>query len=270
MRNQCNENEYNEIEAWRATELKELQTIDGWEAEFVHRHENPRPEKKTPALEFGTSLHRWVILNKQDFVMAQYDGRTSEGKREREQAAKRGLRVVSKYEYDRLSRCHGRAQMVLDAAGYSHPFKYRELALTADIGGLAVKAKLDMGTDAEVVDLKTISKWPHEGRFLRHIDKYSYDVSACHYLKVAELNGLSFEKYRWLFVESVWPYRTRLVTAPDWLIENTWHRLEECYERARAIDFFEPPIEVELQPEEWWMFDNKNHTALDGVEDYEE
>jgi hypothetical protein len=277
--NRCSDGEYNNGEFWmpleRMTDIKKAKTEDGMELLYEERYgKSPPPEFGSPALEFGTSVHNAVLLGESDFGLQEHDGRTKEGKAAKAKAAEEGIRLVNKAEYERLTSFITKAiAMFMQEYGSTPNLDnswLTEVAVSGEYSGMGLKAKLDAYRDETIIDLKSIGQWPDGGRFLGHIDKYGYAESACGYINVARQAGLEVREYRWLFVESKWPFRARWVVAPDWMLEDTWPVLEKCYQNMMRLESFVPPTHVELQNETWWQYRYGTEVSLEGVEEYAE
>jgi len=272
-KNKCSEAEYNPDPGARATDLKKCQDDDGMELLYRERYGSAKPDVWSPALELGTSVHNRVLLNENDYAVQKCDGRTKEGKEEKAKAIEAGLRIVKQADFEKIESIVSSALAMYEEEYGSYPYESEwlsEVAVFGEYTGMRLKAKLDSYIHGDIVDLKTISQWPSQGRFLSHIDKYGYAISALHYMTVAQQAGLKVDRYRWLFQESVWPFRSRWVDAPDWLLEGALPVLEKCYMNMARLKDFVAPTEVELQEEAWWTNKYTETVQLEGVEDYAE
>lgn len=267
------EDKYNAEPGERMTDIKKAETEDGLEELYERRYGSPPPERTSPALEFGTSVHKAILEGYEDFILQRHDGRTKQGKEEKAHATAQGYRIVKQDEYTRLHECQKKADtLFLEKFGVlpeDNEDCMTEVACFGEYEGMKLKVKLDYYHPGVIVDLKTISKWPNEGRFLGHIEKYGYPLSACGYINVAQQAGLEVSEYWWLFIESFWPHRGRWVQCPHWMLDNTWSRLEKCYRNIQGLKDFVPPTEVTLEPEDWWLYRYSEDVALEGATDAE-
>ena len=277
--NRCSDEEYNSGWTWidleRMTDIKKAKDDDGMELLWEERFGQGVPDwSESPALLFGTSVHNAVLLGEYDFELNEFDGRTKAGKQAKADAQERGIRLVNKTEYERLTGFIDKANAMFKQRFGSSPCEDQtwlaEVAVSGEYEGMGLKCKLDAHRDGVLADLKSIGVWPSGGRFLSHIDKYGYAESACGYINVARQSGLEVKEYCWLFVESKAPFRARWITAPDWMLEDTWPVLEKCYQNMMNLSSFVPPTEVELQNETWWQYRYGTEVSLEGVEEYAE
>lgn len=103
-------------------------------------------------------------------------------------------------------------------------------AFAVDEDGVRVKARFDRLIAGAAVDLKTTRSKPGEDALARTVVDYGYDLSAVHYLAVADLLGLDATAFAFVFVSKEEPHR---VTVAD-LDEHLLARGRTL--RARAIE----------------------------------
>ena len=97
-------------------------------------------------------------------------------------------------------------------------------AFAVDENGVQHKARFDRHIPGVIVDLKSTSGKPGRDSLARSVIDYGYDLSAAHYLAVAELLGLDVQAFAFVFVGKEPPHH---VTVCD---------LDEAFlERGRAL-----------------------------------
>jgi hypothetical protein len=212
------------------------------------------------ALDFGTLFHTVVLEpdNLGGYVVLDaaaiagnnpktgkpYDSptMTSKWKTVVAEAEQGGKTVVAQADWDRAHAMrdavakHDTAARLLFEDGQS------ELsAFATDADGVAHKARFDRYLPGAIVDLKSTSGKPGKDSIARSVVDYGYDLSAAHYLAVADLLGLDVQAFAFVFCTKDEPYR---VTVCD-LDESFLARGRALRERAirRHLDPAEPRYE---------------------------
>lgn len=103
-------------------------------------------------------------------------------------------------------------------------------AFATDADGIRHKARFDRLIPGHGVDLKTTMAQPGEHHLTSTVMTYGYQLSAAHYLTVAELLDLKIDNLTLVFVSKVEPYRVTVCDL-DALLIGHGHRL-----RALALD----------------------------------
>lgn len=270
--NKCEDDRYNEITGGRASDIAMCRTEEGteelWARKYgpnAHLYEN----RRTPALTLGTDAHDSLLLDRTSFVVCDMDKRT---KAYKEFAAEHEGQRFEKTDYALQVDCIKDAGERLLVSEFGESWREDalvECAFVWDWQGHQMKCKDDLLVGSVLVDVKTLSSFPAGGRFLSHIDRWGYDIKAAHYIS-GNLNcNQDVGKYLWLFIESKFPYRARFVEFTKEMRDNTWSRLEKCYEQYVDLENFVPPTHVELDLEQWWMYRYETEVALEGAEEWE-
>ena len=100
----------------------------------------------------------------------------------------------------------------------------------AEIDGVKCRARFDRRIPGALLDLKTTSAKPGGDSLGRAVLDYGYDLSAAHYLTVAEALGLDAQAFALVFVGKESPHR---VTVVD--LDATWLERGRVL-RQKAID----------------------------------
>ena len=90
-----------------------------------------------------------------------------------------------------------------------------ESVFTVDDDAVKHKARFDRRIPGAIVDLKTTSSKPGAAALGRAVLDYGYDLSAAHYLTVAELAGLDADAFAWVFVDKADTGPRVTVAEPD-------------------------------------------------------
>ena len=90
-----------------------------------------------------------------------------------------------------------------------------ESVFAVDEAGVRHKARFDRRIPGAIVDLKTTSTKPGASALGRAVLDYGYDLSAAHYLAVAELVGLDADAFAWVFVDKAESGPRVTVAEPD-------------------------------------------------------
>ena len=81
-----------------------------------------------------------------------------------------------------------------------------EESVFADVNGVPCKARFDRRIPGVILDLKSTSTKPGADSIARAVIDYGYDLSAAHYLAVAEAAGLEVDAFAFVFVSKTAPH----------------------------------------------------------------
>lgn len=181
--------------------------------------EHYKPGGSQEALDFGTLFHtavlepdnlsRYVPLDaekigvKADGTPAQNPTMTAAWKKAVAEVEQDGKTVVAQTDLDRVLvmadavRSHTTAAQLI----YGLNGTNEESAFAVDDDGVQHKARFDRRIPGAIVDLKSTSAKPGRHSLTRSVIDYGYDVSAAHYLAVADLLGLDAPAFALVFVD---------------------------------------------------------------------
>lgn len=212
------------------------------------------------ALDFGTLFHTvvlepervpldYVALDaekigvKSDGTPAQNPTMTAAWKKAVAEAESGGKIVIAQQALDQAYAMrealvrHETASRLL----FSEDGTYELSAFATDEDGIRHKARFDRHIPGVIVDLKSTSGKPGRESLARAVIDYGYDLSAAHYLAVAELLGIDVQAFAFVFVSKDAPH---YVTVCD--LDETFLARGRAL-RAQAIrrhtDPLEPPYE---------------------------
>ncbi|HWU20933.1 MAG TPA: PD-(D/E)XK nuclease-like domain-containing protein [Nocardioides sp.] len=133
-----------------------------------------------------------------------------------------GKVIVTQDDWERAHRmrdailAHGEAaELLFSGDGLSEVS-----AFCTDEDGIQHKARFDRLVPDSVIDLKTTGSRPGEDSLTRTVIGFLYDLSASHYLDVADLLDLDVERFTWVFVGKTEPYRVTVADASKEFIER--------------------------------------------------
>ena len=177
------------------------------------------------ALDFGTLVHevvlepdrldRYAVLDevkigvKADGSPAAVPTMTVAWKRAVAEAAEAGRKVVAQADWDKA---HAMAAAIRDHAEAADLLHTRDganelSAFWGDENGVRHKARFDRLIDGAIVDLKTTSAKPGAWSLAGACRDYGYDLSAAHYLTVAQGLDLGATEFLLVFVGKEAPHR---------------------------------------------------------------
>lgn len=203
------------------------------------------------ALDFGTLVHTVVLEPdniaglvaldaekigvKADGTVAQNPTMTAAWKRAVAEVEQGGSTVVAQSDLDRALYmrdsllAHDTASELL----FSDDGRSEVTAFAVDETGVQHKARFDRLIPGTVVDLKTTASKPGAHSLTRAVLDYGYDLSAAHYLAVAELLGIETGgRFTLVFVGKEPPYRVSVCDLDDMFIERGRNLRELALERA--------------------------------------
>jgi hypothetical protein len=210
------DNAYFSSGAWGSTEAR-LAALSPRAA--ADKREGIVPRKESKAFDMGHAWDAWLSANfgfelDEMFWLKPegFDGRTKEGKAERERNAGK----IELTHADALALRLMRERMPQTLADMLDASKSQRVARVAK-DGWAQQCKCDLLLDDCVVDFKTTSKPLEE--FHRSALTYGYPFQAAWYLDTLN-EAMPFAPNKWLLLvtETISPYRTRLFhTTEEWL-----------------------------------------------------
>lgn len=152
-------------------------------------------------------------------------------------ALESGKAVVSAEDWDKAHAMRDALAQHDEAAEllFSRPGKSEVSAFWRAPDGSQHKARFDRLLDGEVVDLKTTTAKPGDHDLISAITSYGYDLSATHYLAVADGLDLNVERFTFVFVGKEPPHRVSVVDLDDEFL-------------ARGMDLRSQAIERLLNP----------------------
>ena len=107
-----------------------------------------------------------------------------------------------------------------------------ESAFWIDDDGLQHKARFDKRISGAVIDLKTTSAAPGEHSLTRACIDYGYELSAAHYLEVADGLELDAHTFIHVWVSKTTPYRVTVTELDHFFIERGRHLRRLALDRA--------------------------------------
>lgn len=206
----------------------EYHALTDWWSSSQLKHALPERYKEggsQEALDFGTLFHtavlephdlaEYVALDaekigvKADGSKASNPTMTVAWKRAVAEAEADGRTVVAQSDMDRALamadavRAHDTSAALL----FGDTGTYEESAFALDENGVQHKARFDRRIPGAIVDLKSTSAKPGADSLSRAVIDYGYDLSAAHYLAVADLLGLDVQAFALVFCTKTEPYR---------------------------------------------------------------
>jgi exodeoxyribonuclease VIII len=178
----------------------DLKLIERSYSHFLNKHD----KEETSSMNFGKALHTLVLEETkfyEQFIIApaEMDRRTKEGKATYAALLDSGREIITAAEWVELNQlkqnilAHPIAKNILIGA-------QAEGAITGEIEGVAMRAKIDLINKGYVIDLKTCQD-ASKGEFMRSIGKYSYYQQAAVYLELCKQNNLEASGFLFIAVE---------------------------------------------------------------------
>lgn len=190
------------------------------------------------ALDFGTLVHSVVLEPdnlghyepadaveigvKADGSRADNPTSTKAWKAFVSQAEADGKTIVAKEDWDRAHAMrdalwnHAEARPLL----FGDDGESEVSAFVTDGEGVPLKARFDRLLPGAVVDLKTTGSRPGAESLTKTVVNFLYDLSATHYLTVADLLDLDAHLFTWVFVTKTEPHMVTVADASDAFIER--------------------------------------------------
>jgi hypothetical protein len=190
------------------------------------------------ALDFGTLFHtvvlepdnlgEYVALDadkigvKADGTPAQNPTMTAAWKRAVAEVEQDGKKVIAQQDLDRAFAMrdavagHDTAARLL----FSEDGRSELSAFAVDEDGIRHKARFDRHIPGVIVDLKSTSGKPGRESLARAVIDYGYDLSAAHYLAVAELLGIDVQAFAFVFVAKEPPYYVTVCDLDDAFLDR--------------------------------------------------
>lgn len=210
------------------------------------------------ALDFGTLFHTVVlepdsvdayvaldaheIGRKADGSPATNPTMTAAWKRAVAEVESDGRTVVSQSDLDRALSMRDAVMAHETAADllFSNGGRSELSAFAVDSNGVQHKARFDRFIPGTIIDLKSTASKPGERSLTRTAVDYGYDLSAAHYLAVAELLGLQVDTFTLVFVGKEAPYRVTVCDLDDMFVKRGMDLRAHALERAaRKVEPYE-------------------------------
>lgn len=194
------------------------------------------------ALDFGSAFHTKALGAGDDIeVVAASSWRSKAAEEVRAKCDVDGVIPVLEADYDRiLNMCeaigkHGTARDLL----YKREGTVEESAF-AEVDGVPCRARFDKRIPGVILDLKSTSAKPGSESLRRTIIDYGYELSAAHYLAVAEALGLDVQAFALVFVSKAEPHWVTVAELDESFLERGRRLRELAIERhLRKADAYE-------------------------------
>lgn len=242
--------------------LRELATRTP--AHFKHRLENPKAP--TPAMEWGTTVHRYILEGAPLAVAPQVDRRTKAGK-EAMAAFEDGINpdalIVTLDQAEALQAMRANVRS-LEGVAAAIDCGEIEVSGYATLNDQALKIRPDCRCGGVILDLKTTQSAAPEA-FARDAANLGYALQASMYLTVASIiDNKPADRFVWIAVEKDPPYlAAAYVAGPEFLalgselLMKALGRYQLCSKTVQWPGY--DPGEVTLTPPAWIL---KNLEAL--------
>lgn len=226
--------EYFALEALSASGAKLLR-----KSPLHYKADRQRPRTPTPAMIFGTVVHRLALEpDREAFVVKRLNWASKEGKEERARLEAIGLPILTEADGDRALEMRDSlwaderiAQLLKGAT--------KEQAMTWQQHGVACKAKADAINGDLVLDLKTTLD-ASASAFARSVATFGYHLQASWYLDgFAATQGRPARDFLFIAVESNPPYAAavyRLDAAALFAGRREMERAARTYRECLAAD----------------------------------
>ncbi|MGZ4807632.1 MAG: PD-(D/E)XK nuclease-like domain-containing protein [Ilumatobacteraceae bacterium] len=183
-----------------------------------------------------TVLDAEVVGLKADGTRADNPTNTTAWKRAVAEVEQSGKVVIAQADWDRA---HAMRDSVLahpEAAAllFANDGRSEVSGFAIDTDGLKHKARFDRLNAGTIVDLKSTAAKPGPRSLNRAVADYGYDLSAAHYLAVAELLGLDVDSFVFVFVGKEAPYRVSVCDLDDMWLERGRNNRALALSRARS------------------------------------
>jgi hypothetical protein len=170
------------------------------------------------AFAFGTALHTTVLGAGEEVVTVDTSSdRTKVYAEAAAEADAAGKVAILAADSERIARMVDalHAHPVASALLFSNDGVSEESAFWVDGNGIQHKARFDRRIPGAIIDLKSTSEKPGAEALGRSVINYGYDVSAAHYLAVAEGLGLGAEAFALVFVGKDAPHRVTVAELDE-------------------------------------------------------
>ena len=235
-----NEREYDLSEGVRRSDLWKLK-----KSPKHFRYEMEHPSEPTPALVFGAAVHCAILtpeLFDEQYVTVKLDGRTKEGKAERQAILEAGKTILTPEQMNAVSgivnaiREDQFASRLLSGP-HETPYFWAD-----DITGEKCKCRTDCETDIDgqhiIVDLKTCMDASTDA-FMRDAVKLGYHVQAAMYAEGVKAVTGKESLFVFVSVEKEPPFGINILQADEaFLLHGTdeYRYLLGLYHRCRELD----------------------------------
>lgn len=181
---------------------------------LLPEHYKPASSSSRDALDFGSAFHTHALGDGDEIQVCDFPtwrSKAAEAARAEADAAGRIPVLV-----DDMQRIDAMVQALMahDTAAellYRRGGEVEESAF-ADVDGVPCRARFDRRIPGVILDLKSTSTKPGRDAIGRAVIDYGYDLSAAHYLAVAEALDLDVQGFGFIFVSKTAPH---YVTVAD-------------------------------------------------------
>jgi hypothetical protein len=170
------------------------------------------------ALAFGTAFHTAALGAGEEIVTVETSSdRTKAYTEAAAEAEAAGKVAILAADSDRIAamvdalHAHPTASALL----FSNDGVSEESAFWVDPNGIQHKARFDRRIPGAIVDLKSTSEKPGADNLAKSVLNYGYDLSAAHYLEVANGLGLTVDAFALVFVSKEAPHRVTVAELDD-------------------------------------------------------
>lgn len=208
------------------------------------------------ALDFGTLFHTAVLepddLDQYVALDAEKIGLKADGtpaanptmtvawKRAVAEAEQDGRKVIAQQDLDRVLAMREAVEAHDVAAELLfHRAGTVEESAFAVVDGVRCRARFDRRIPGLIVDLKSTSARPGPDALSRTVADYGYDLSAAHYLAVADALDLDVQAFALVFVSKEFPYR---VTVAD--LDARWLERGEALRQEAIQRHLDPAVDA--------------------------
>ena len=178
----------------------DLKLIDKSISHFLNKNDM----ETTANMNFGKAFHALLLEETkfyEQFIVApaDMDRRTKEGKATYQALLDSGREIITAQEWNELNQlkqnvlAHPIARNILIGAEF-------EGAITGEIDGVPMRAKIDIVNKGYIVDLKTCQD-ASKSAFMRSIGQFSYHQQAAVYLELCKQNNIQVTGFLFIAVE---------------------------------------------------------------------
>ena len=207
----------------------------------------------TPAMSFGTLVHtlalepalaadivpldETVVGVKADGTLAKKPTETTAWKAAVAEVEADGKRVVAQADWDRavamVDAIHDHPEagpLIFGSGGVNE-----ESAFWVDDDGVKHKARFDRRIPGALIDLKTTMAQPGAYSLGKQVTSYGYELSAAHYLAVADGLELGVDEFLHVWAEKTEPFRVTVTELDDYFLARGRSLRELALQRAAGL-----------------------------------
>ena len=186
------------------------------------RYEMDHPQEPSPAMVLGAAVHAAVLTPdefKRQYCVADFDGRTKEGKAARQAAMEAGKTLLTKEQFDTVNgivesiRNDRFASRLLLTGQHETAYFWKD-----DVTGCMCKCRTDCETDIDgqhvIVDLKTCADAGTEA-FMREAVKLGYSVQCAMYSEGVKAVTGKDSLFVFVCVEKTPPFAINILQADE-------------------------------------------------------